>query len=332
MAEHERGTTGIPPADPIFIHGILPRSGTNFLWDLLLLHPDCCRGREPVNEDLFLDQSDHLVAFSDAVRAIWDPRWGTFGPDLPERLLAGIGEGLISFLWSDRSRRLVTKSPSVRNLDRFFSFFPQAHLLILVRDGRSVVQSAIDTFGWSFDRASRGWAEGARTIRRFQQAESARADRWRIIRYEDLVDDSERQLRTIFEFVGLDAARYDFEAAHNLPVRGSSAFGREKGGVHWATVPKNEKFAPKERWRSWPPSRLERFHWIAGRELADFGYDAAPLRFSDARRAEHMARDWWERAATAARYGVYRARMRVALRTRMASAFERLRSRRRTVL
>jgi hypothetical protein len=315
-------------ADPIFIHGILPRSGTNFLWDLLLLHPDCSRGREPVNEDLFLDQSDHLVAFADALRAIWDPRWGTFGPDLPERLFAGIGEGLVSFLWSDRGRRLVTKSPSVRNLNRFFAFFPQAYLLILVRDGRSVVQSAMDTFGWSFDRASRGWAEGARTIRSFQRAESARADRWRIIRYEDLVDDPEGQLRALFEFVGLDAARYDFEAARNLPVRGSSAFGRQQGDVHWATVPKSEAFAPKERWRSWSASRLERFHWIAGAELADFGYTAPPPRFSDARRAEHTARDWWWRAASAARHGVYRARMRVALRSRIASALERLRSRR----
>ena len=89
MAEHERGTTGIRRADPIFIHGILPRSGTNFLWDLLLLHPDCCRGREPVNEDLFLDQSDHLVAFSDAVRAIWDPRWGTVRSGPPRTTARG---------------------------------------------------------------------------------------------------------------------------------------------------------------------------------------------------------------------------------------------------
>ena len=37
--------------------------------------------------------------------------------------------------------------------ERFFAFFPCARLLILVRDGRSVVQSAVDTFGWDFDTA-----------------------------------------------------------------------------------------------------------------------------------------------------------------------------------
>jgi protein-tyrosine sulfotransferase len=319
--------TGGGHAQPIFIHGILPRSGTNFLWDLLLLHPDCSRGREPVNEDLFLDQSDHLVAFADAVHASWDRRWGTFGPDLPDRLLAGIGKGLLSFLCIDPDRRLVTKSPSVRHLDRFFAFFPEAHLLILVRDGRSVVQSAMDTFGWSFDRGCRAWAEGARTIGHFQQVESLRASHWRIVRYEDLVDDPDGQLRAIFGFVGLDPARYDFEAARNLPVRGSSAFGREKGQVHWATVAKSEDFAPKDRWRSWSARRLERFEWLAGAELASFGYATAPPRLSMARRAEHTARDFWWRAGTATRRGVYRARVRVALRSRISSALERLRGR-----
>ena len=44
--------------DPIFIHGILPRSGTIVLWDLLLLHPDCTGVRRPMNEELFID---HLL-------------------------------------------------------------------------------------------------------------------------------------------------------------------------------------------------------------------------------------------------------------------------------
>ena len=54
-----------------------------------------------MKEDLFLDHSDHLVAFTKAVRASWDPRWGVFGADLPDQLCAGIGEGLRSFLTVD---------------------------------------------------------------------------------------------------------------------------------------------------------------------------------------------------------------------------------------
>ncbi len=314
-------------ADPIFIHGVLPRSGTNFLWDLLLLHPDCSRARDPVKEDLFLEHSGHLAAFVEAVRSAWDPNWGTFSADLLERLHAGVGEGLVSFLWTDRSRRLVTKSPSVRHLDRFFKFFPRARLLILVRDGRSVVQSAMKTFGWDFDRGCRAWSEAAQTVHRFQQTESARADHWRLVRYEDLVDDPERQLPAILEFLGLDVTRYDFEAARRLPVRGSSAFGRDTGKVHWEVVARDASFAPKERWRQWSAAQLERFDWLAGEQLVDLGYAASRRRFTILRSVKHTLRDWQWHASKTARWALYRARRRVALRSRIAGTIRNLRIR-----
>ena len=301
----------ITQAHPIFIHGILPRSGTNYLCDLLLLHPDCVRGREPVREDLFLDHSDHLVAFTKAVRGAWDPRWGAFSPDLSDRLCAGIGEGLVSFLWADRSRRLVTKSPSVRHLSRFFTFYPWARLLVLVRDGRSVVQSGMHTFGWDFDRACRMWSEAADAIRHFQQAESARADRWRLVRYEDLVDDPEGQLRRLFEFLALDPATYDFKAARELPVRGSSAFGREGRDVHWELVARDASFAPKERWRSWRPQQLDRFHWLAGSQLRELGYSAQVSPTSVARSMKHVLLDWRWSAVRSARLAIFRTRVRL---------------------
>jgi protein-tyrosine sulfotransferase len=303
-------------ADPIFIHGIMPRSGTNFLWDLLLLHPDCGPAREPVREDLFLDHADHLVAFVEQVRASWDPRWGSFAPDIPERLHAALGEGLVSFLWTDRSRRLVTKSPSVRHLGRFFLLYPWARLLVLVRDGRSVVQSSMDTFGWDFDRACRAWADAADEILRFQRAEAAHSDRWRLVRYEDLVDDTEGQLRPILTFLGLDPAGYDFEATRSLPVRGSSAFGRQGSEVHWEPVAKDATFAPKERWRSWPDEQLERFDWLAGDRLRSLGYTASPPERSLTRTARHTLLDWRWHTARAARLAVYRARVRVGSTSR----------------
>jgi protein-tyrosine sulfotransferase len=306
-------TPGVPVdrnrAEPIFIHGILPRSGTNFIWDLLLLHPDCSRGREPVNEDLFLEHADHLTAFATAVQQAWDPTWGTFAVDIGNRLYESIGDGLISFLWTDRTRRLVTKSPTVRHLDAFFAFFPSSRLLILVRDGRSVVQSAMDTFGWDFDRACRAWAEAARTIRHFQQTQSAHADRWRVIRYEDFVDDTEPQLRAVFDFLRLDAERYDFVAARNLPVRGSSAFGLHDGKVHWEVVPKDNTFSPKERWRSWSVAQRERFEWLAGEQLREFGYATTTRRFGVLDSARHTARDWGWVAWKTARRALNRARL-----------------------
>jgi protein-tyrosine sulfotransferase len=263
--------------DPIFILGVMPRSGTNYLWDLLCSHPDCAPAREPIHEDLFLQHAHLLEGYASAVQRAWDPAWGTFTGDLPGKLRASLGDGLASFLSVDRQRRLVTKSPSVRNLPLFFSFFPRARLLVLVRDGRSAVQSAMTTFAWDFDTAAHVWAEGAEQIRQFDRAHQDSGLCYRIIRYEDLVDDVQRTVTGILDFLDLDRDRFDFTAAASMPVRGSSVlFGPGRAGVNWDPVEKDAAFAPKERWREWDPALLQRFEWIAGEQLRHFGYQASP--------------------------------------------------------
>jgi protein-tyrosine sulfotransferase len=257
----------------------MPRSGTNYLYDLLCLHPDCAPAREPIHEDLFLQHADHLLAFVSAVGAAWDPGWGRFDDALPGELQSALGDGLISFLRADRDRRLVTKSPSVRNLHSFFTFFPNARLIILIRDGRSAVQSSMATFGWSFDTAAHLWAEGAEEIRRFDLANGDRDSSYRIVRYEDLVDNVKPALMKILDFLDLDPDRFDFAGAARLPVRGSSAFfGPGRTSVNWDPIAKDAAFAPKERWRDWEPALHQRFEWIAGNQLRQFGYQDSAAR------------------------------------------------------
>lgn len=306
----------VAPTDPIFIHGILPRSGTNFLWDLLLLHPHCAPPRQPVREDLFLDHSDHLISFADEVRAAWDPRWGNFNENVGSQLCSGLGRGLLSFLQVDRERRLVTKSPSVKHLERFFDFFPAARLLILVRDGRAVVQSSMTTFGWDLDRGGREWAAAADEIVAFRAARADRSTQWRIVRYEDLVDDPETQMTQLLEFLDLDIGLYDFSAARDLPVRGSSSFGVALHGVHWEPVRKNATFSPKHRWTSWDHASLERFNWLAGRQLQYFGYDAVGTMPSGTGILRHRMRDWHWKGRRAVRLGTHRLRSRLGPPTR----------------
>ena len=269
----------MPHADPIFILGVMPRSGTNYLWDLICSHPDCAPAREPIHEDLFLQHAHLLEAYIGVVQRAWDPAWGAFADDLPAKLWASLGDGLISFLWVERSRRLVTKSPSVRNLALFFGLFPRARLLILIRDGRSAVQSAMTTFRWDFDTAANLWAEGAEEIRQFDRAHRDSGFSYRIVRYEDLVDDVEPVMAELLDFLDLDRDRFAFAAAGGLPVRGSSAFfGPGQAAVNWDPVEKDAAFAPKERWREWDPGLLRRFEWIAGDQLRHFGYQGSPDR------------------------------------------------------
>jgi Sulfotransferase family len=306
-------------ADAIFILGVTPRSGTNYLYDLLCSHPGCAPGREPIHEDLFLDHAHLLWAYTSAVAGAWDPAWGVFEEDLPDKLHRAIGEALISFLWVDRDHRLVTKSPSVRNLDRFFTLFPDARLLILMRDGRSVVQSAMATFGWSFDTAAHLWAQGAEEIQRFDEGHRGASLPYRIIRYEHLIDDLEPTLGKILDFLELDRESFDFEAARRLPVRGSSAFpvpGRS--AVSWEPVAKDAAFAPTQRWRAWEPALHERFEWIAGASLRHFGYERVIQRPS-ARwwPVGQRLRDWrWRSGRFARRVGYWSQRRLAAAATR----------------
>ena len=191
----------------------MPRSGTNYLWDLLCTHPACAPARLPVREDLFLEHSDHLADFVEAVRSAWNPSWGDFSDELINGLYAGLGEGLTSFLWIDRDRRLLTKSPSVSNVDRFFRFFPGGRLVILIRDGRSITQSCMSTFGWEFERGARTWASAAAEIRRFMANHSDSMGTYLLVRYEDLLDDLEGSMRRILDYLGLDPELFDFDRA-----------------------------------------------------------------------------------------------------------------------
>jgi hypothetical protein len=307
------------PADPIFILGILPRSGTNYLLDLLDLHPACAQARDPAREDLFLDSSDHLVDFVAALKASWNPRWGTFSDAVAASLQEAIGDGLLSFLWDHRDRRLLTKSPSVRHIDRFFTFFPRARLLILVRDGRSVTQSCMTTFGWEFERGARNWAAAADEIRRFISTDHGEHEgQYLLARYEDLIQDLNGSVTRILRFLDLDENAFDFQAASELPVRGSSAFfGPGRESVHWDPVPRGPDFDPIERWRGWDRGQHERFEWIAGDQLRHFGYRSVvgPIRTPFAA-AVHHAKDGAWASRTAFRRSRYRARVSIGTATR----------------
>lgn len=262
-------------SDPVFVLGISPRSGTNFLFNLLRLHPDC-GVPEPLWEDYVLEPAHLLVEYVDRVGAWWraDPAWSVT-EEMEQSLCRDLGDAIVSFLAARTGgKRLLTKTPSVTGLEHFADLFPEAYLVILVRDGRDVVESGARSFGWDRDAMARKWAEAAETIESFERASAPRTTRYRIVRYEDLWADMEGQLQEILDFLELDPVTYDFEAARELPVWGSSALQDGKGRVHWKPVERGRDFKPVRRWESWSRRQHERFNWIAGPDLEALGYQA----------------------------------------------------------
>lgn len=255
----------------IFIVSPLPRSGTNFLWEMLRRHPCCVPVRSPLWEDYVLKNAHHLERFVVSAQESWDPVWGETEA-LGQELLARLGSAVIGFLSSDPAGRLVTKSPTVENVELFPRVFPGSDLVLLIRDGRDVVASGMRTFGWNLAGAARAWAQATeRALRSIDDAGAARAH---VVRFEDLVAAPWERLCSLMTDLGLDPGGYDPEEIARIPVRGS-AFHRGTGraDTHWDPVPRAASFDPVGRWKAWPQDEVALFESIAGPVLRRLGYE-----------------------------------------------------------
>ncbi|MDZ4699832.1 MAG: sulfotransferase [Rhodothermales bacterium] len=259
--------------EPIFIVGIMPRSGTNFLHRLLCQHPDCgAINTTPVREDYLLHHIEGLNRYVGRLR--W--QWGHWGADegFVQALADRLGLGAAAFLKSlSGARRIVTKTPSVANLNLFARYFRHSPLLVIVRDGRSVVASGMSGFGWKFETATREWAAAARAIARFRERGDSAAFRFQVVQYERLSAETSASLQDIFTFLELDANRYDFEKAGQTPIYGSSFESKEGEALTWKPKEKPANFDAGARWTSWSRFQRERFDWLAGDELTSLGYE-----------------------------------------------------------
>ena len=115
---------------PIFILGMMRRSGTNHLSDLLLQHPDCVSAA-PIHEDHLVQRAGHLRRYVDAVSGSWTASWGV-PPGERARLLRALGAGIVDYLQSTpgaAGHRVVTKTPRIENLDLYPDLFAGVPLL-----------------------------------------------------------------------------------------------------------------------------------------------------------------------------------------------------------
>lgn len=260
--------------EPIFIVGMMRRCGTNFLSDALHVHPEVT-SRAPIWEDYLLHHAGPLVEFADRVSAAWPADWEV-EPGARDELLAELGHGIERFLTARAGgRRVVTKSPRSTNLPRVRELFPTAPVLVLVRDGRDLVESTVRSgFARNHEAAMRDWAAAADEV---LAADLRLRDdpAYLLVRFEDLFDDLPGVMARVLEVCGLDPAGWDAGAAAALPVRGSSSVAVERGQVDWQPREKTADFRPTARWESWDDHLHRRFAGVAGRQQEALGYQLA---------------------------------------------------------
>ncbi len=299
MAPLLRKRDGADRSPVPFIVGV-GRSGTTMLRLMLDAHPD-----------LAIPPETHFVP--DLIEAIEDGG----GPDRAVEVMQSVrqwgdlqmepvevrerfervsdwnpGEALRAFYEIYRERqgkpRWGEKTPAyVRKMRRIEKALPEARFIHVIRDGRDVALSRWKRTLGEGKRAPAGQvAEGwQRRIRRAQK-QGRRLDYYMELRYEDLVTDTEPNLRRISEFIELDwdpvmlryyegAADRMAEMARDLPAGEGKPTrpGDERMQAH-AMTQKPPDPSAMYRWREkMSHEDVAEFDAAAGDLLSELGYE-----------------------------------------------------------
>lgn len=260
--------------------GIMARTGTNFLADVLQLIDPRLQLHRVLEEDFLFEHSNLLKECAERAYQGWKKAPGLENPDKwKELLLHQFGDACLKLLCNGLGpdKRLLAKTPGSLNVDKFFDLLPEAKLLLLIRDGRDVVESAHST--WSYEPYAfwiRQWAAGSRSMLELMSgpARKLRGSSWELVKYEDLLKKPEEMVGPLAKFLGVEGGHVDLRQLKELPIRGSSQNRDSKGNVDWNPAKKIEGFKPVGRWSNWSWRQKREFKQLAGRELAALGYAA----------------------------------------------------------
>jgi len=278
---------------PIFVAG-LERSGTSLLYALLASHPNIAMTRRTnlwthfygqygdLEDDGNLDRCLATMMRYKRLRVL-DPdvvrlrRDFVGGPRHDARLFALLEEQYAQRVgrprWGDKS--LHTERWAVPILGSY----PGSRILHMIRDPRDRFASSRARWRLRRGGVGVGAAEWVRSARLAIRNQAAHPDRYRVVRYEDLVTHPDEELRALCEFVDepYDVSMLTMTGAPRLLAQGgNSSYGpREPGVISRGSI---------GRYRSVLSSREIVFVERAARdEMAYLGYepDGASLRARD---------------------------------------------------
>jgi protein-tyrosine sulfotransferase len=270
-AGNARGS-GRGPA--LILHGIMPRSGSVYVGELLRRHPDLYAFPHQLWEFPALQLAADIRKLQEAFILGYKPNSDKIAAD---ELLPLIGASFIAYLHEPvpPQQRLLVKMPGVKYLSNFFSMFPHENLLILVRDGRDLVHSTLKTWPQlNFVQVCLRWNRSAKMVlHTVEHLKKTRDDGYWLCKYEDALAEPETFIRNVCQNFNLDEAIYPFEQIDKIRVIGSSKLeqaNQEK--VTWQHLQRPTNFRPVEYWKKWSAVKKHIFKIIAGRSLIDLGY------------------------------------------------------------
>jgi hypothetical protein len=299
------------PMPKFFIYGY-PRSGTTLLMRLVRLHPEVHCNRQA---HLFTYPRSAAQALSDREIRDWlergSNRW-TSGKRLESSLIRVAADFILEREASELGKRVVgDKSPTVIGglaVRRLHAVYPDARLIYLVRDGRdSAVSRRFQLFidqpqnmartdrrikedltknGQKYSAAGKSvftpaflleeassWA--ANLLEVDQEGRELFPDAYLPLRYEDLLSDPPREMRRVWDFLGVPAS---FPGDEGL-IRGKMDYnpGAEDQARKGDALVENLKRGSRGGWQDWfTPRDREIFKDAAGAALIRWGYEKDP--------------------------------------------------------
>tara|TARA_R110000787_G_scaffold9028_25_gene31541 strand:+ start:4709 stop:5668 length:960 start_codon:yes stop_codon:yes gene_type:complete len=259
----------------LFVFGLMPRSGTNFLFEMLLRIPGVERTRIAFDELPILVRPQAFEHVSTMIRAYHPPSADAFAPlSWLAFSAAGLRNHLLN-LAPDGSLTLI-KEPHPNNLSLFPSIFPKDRALVILRDGRYVVDSFARSFARS--RLSRSFTEiceeyraSAETVADFLESDHANV---KVVRYEQANRERAATIEDIFNWLYRPIDRTALAALEALPIYGSSVKSvANSGAVDWTPVQADASFDPSSRKLGWSAGQTRTFDRIAGAVNRRLGYE-----------------------------------------------------------
>jgi hypothetical protein len=203
------------------------------------------------------------LSHAEVAEALREPPVGGYA-DAVRRLYALYARSRGKVRYADKTPAYVLHMPLLARL------FPEARFVHLIRDGRDVALSYMSIPEWGPDdlaECALYWRRRVRTGRK--DGASLGPERYREVRYEELVDDPENVLRSLCPFLDLaydeGMLRYHQRAAEALELELQPH--RHQG----------LRLPPRKGLRDWsremPDSDVAVFEALCGDELSELGYE-----------------------------------------------------------
>lgn len=260
----------------VFVYGVMPRSGTNFLFELLLRVAPFVRSEIPFAELPILAGEEYFAGPGELIGRVHPDSAAAFSRmEWMAYAIAGFRNRLLDIA-APGSITLI-KNPLVWNIELWPVFFPQDKMVFIVRDARYIVDSFARSF--AHGRLARTFEdiciETALAIEKSNAfTASMPADQLLEMRYEEVVADKRGAVATVKAWLGEAMTEADAGALENVPVFGSSTHSKRTagGGVDWTPVAADAKFDPTSRPLDWSPAQRRTFERVCGDLNAAMGY------------------------------------------------------------